>query len=91
MPTFQLTVDPDGRVTIPDTHPGEVITIQVAEMANEPERLTLATARTEDERAAVVEEITRLARQLRRELNLGDELLSQMHGDDLYDEHGLPR
>lgn len=91
MATYQLTVDPDGRVAIPDTHPGEKITVQVAGVTTEPEFLTLATARTEEERAIVVEEISRLARELRRELNLGDTLLSQTHGNELYDEHGLPR
>ncbi len=91
MATYRLTVDPDGRVTIPDTHPGQTVTVQVAEVENERAPLTLATARTDEERAIVVEEITRLAWVLRRELNLGDVLLSQTHGDELYDERGLPK
>lgn len=55
-----------------------------------PERLTLATARTDAERAAVVAEIKRLAQELRHELDAGDAPLSITHGDLLHDEHGLP-
>lgn len=55
-----------------------------------PEPMTPWTARTDDEHAAVMAEIARLAQALRRELDLEDVLLSHMHGDDLYDENGLP-
>lgn len=89
MATYQLTVDPDGRVAIPDTHPGEKITVQVTGVATEPALLTLATARTDEERAAVVAEINRLARELRAEMG-DDEQLSITHGDLLHDENGLP-
>lgn len=92
MQTFRLRVDEDGRVEIPDTQPGETVTVQVSRTSatRVPQTLTLATARTEDERAAVKAEITRLARELRHELNLGDTALSRSHGDELYDDRGLP-
>jgi len=88
-----VTVGPDGRVTIPNTHPGETITIHIASVAQAvaPTRLTLATARTDDEKTAVIAEIKRLTHELRQELDLGDEHLSRTHGELLYDENGLPK
>jgi hypothetical protein len=53
MQTCRVTVGPDGQVTIPETRPGETITIQVQHDAEPPERLTRATAWTEKGRAAV--------------------------------------
>lgn len=88
MHTIQLTVGPDGRVEIPDTRPGEIITIQIATSVELSEQLTLATARTDEERAAVVAEIKRLARELRRELP--ESWLTDDHGDLLYGDDGLP-
>lgn len=85
MQTIQLTVGPDGRVEIPDTRPGETVTIQIASSADVSETLTLATARTDEERTAVANEILRRGRELRPEGG-DDELLSITHGDLLYDE-----
>lgn len=88
-----LEVGPDGRVAIPDTRPGQIITIHVADdrSPTRSQYATLATARTDDEKAAVVTEIKRLAGELRQELGLGEERLSILHGDLLYDESLLPR
>ena len=88
MQTFRLKVDDDGRVTIPDVHPGQIVTVQIPEV---PEYLTLATARTDEERAAVIAEIRRLAREIRTEMGNPSEQLSLTHGDILYDENGLPK
>ena len=56
MQTFTLSVGPDGRVAIPDTRPGETVTIQIGQppAATAPERATFATARNGAERAAEV-------------------------------------
>lgn len=90
MQTFRLTVGPDGRVAIPDTRPGQTVTVQVGqEVAPEaPARLTLATARTDAEREVVAAEIKRLARELRAELP--EPWRSRDHGDLLYGDDGLP-
>ena len=91
MQTYRVIVGTDGRVTIPDTRPGETITVQVEHGAEPPERLTLVSARTDEERDHLIAEIQRAARELRREAGIGDdERLSQTHGDLLYDENGLP-
>lgn len=91
MQTFRLTVDPDGRVAIPDTRPGETIDIQVTPAPTRKPPLTRTTARTDAERAELAAEIRRSARELRREAGISDdERLSLTHGDMLYDENGLP-
>lgn len=91
MQTYRVTVGPDGQVTIPDTRPGDTITIQVEHGAEPPERLTLTTARTGEERDWVIAEIRRAARELRHAAGIGDdERLSITHGDLLHDENGLP-
>jgi len=89
--TLQLTVGPDGRVAVPGARPGETITVEISDASDTPERLTLATARTDEERDAVIAEIKRLARNLRQEL--GEEGVQRAinHGDWLYDEDGLPK
>ncbi len=84
MQTYTLKVDPDGRVTIPDTRPGHTVTVRI-----EPPRteiLTLGNARTDEERDQVIEEMLALAAQLREELK--DEL--PIDQNELYDEDGLP-
>lgn len=91
MQTFRLTVGPDGRVVIPDTGPGQTVTIQIAQAPapEAPERLSRATARTDAERTVVVAEIKRLARDLRAELPTP--WRSRDHGDVLYGDDGLPK
>lgn len=90
--TVHVTVEPDGRVTIPGTRPGETLAIQIERTQEAPERLTLATARTDEERDAVIADIKRIAQELRQELDIGDdERLSLTHGDLLYDGDGLPK
>lgn len=86
MQTWRLTVEPDGRVKIPDTKPGEVIVVQVSDTAPTPP-VTLMDAKTPEERAAIVERLRGLARELRAEY--GDDLPS-LHANDLYGEDGLP-
>jgi hypothetical protein len=91
MQTLKLTVEADGRVTIPGAKPGQTVTIQLSPEP-EPEgseRLTLATARTEAERAAVIARIRRLAGEIRE--GLPEPWKSADHGDLLYDENGLPK
>lgn len=91
MQTVDVTVGPDGRVVIPGTRPGQAVTIQIEQDPDTPERLTLATARTDDERDAVAARILRRAQELRAEAGVDDdEQLSLTHGDLLYDENGLP-
>ena len=88
--TLQLTVGPDGRVMIPGARPGQTVTVELEEMPETPERLTLATARTDEERDAVIEDILRSVRALRLAAGDDGEPLSTAHGDMLYDENGLP-
>lgn len=88
--TIHVTVESDGRVTIPGTRPGETLAIQVEQQPKTQERLTLATAQTEEERDAVVEEILRSVRAMRLAAGDDGEPLSLTHGDMLYDENGLP-
>jgi hypothetical protein len=78
MQTWRLTVGPDGQVRIPDTKPGEIVVVQVREAEPAP-RMTLMDAKTPEERAAIVERLRGLARELRAEY--GDDLPSR-HGDD---------
>jgi hypothetical protein len=87
MQTYRVTVGPDGQVKIPETRPGETITIQVKHDVEQTEYLTRATARTEEERAAVAAAI-RANAQVLREL-LKDDL--PISTDELYGEDGLPR
>ena len=92
MQTLRLKVDEDGHVAIPDTQPGQTVTVQVMRRPDEPPGRTLTTARTDEERAAIAAEILRAARELRAELDLDpEERLSITHGDLLYDEDGLPK
>lgn len=86
MQTWRLTVGPDGQVTIPDTKPGETIVVQVTEAEVAPSA-PLMSARTPEERAAIIERLRGLARELRAEY--GDDLPS-LHANDLYGEDGLP-
>jgi hypothetical protein len=83
MATYQLTVDPDGRVAIPDTRPGETITIQVSPQSD------LTGPIPEAERAAIKARVKRRARKIRAQLP--EPWLSADHGDLLYGEDGLPR
>ena len=76
---------PDGRVTIPNARPGQTIIVQLDESAG-PDFLTLRTARTDEERAAVVADIKRMSRRLRELLN--DDL--PVDPSELYGEDGLP-
>lgn len=91
MNTFRLTVGPDGRVAIPETRPGQTITVQIAPVTDAAQPMTLATAKTDEDREAVVRDIKQLAQELRDEL--GDEAaqLSTSHGDLLYGDDGLPK
>ena len=88
--TLQLTVGPDGRVTVPGARPGQTVTVEMTDAPEAPERLTLATARTEEERDAVIAQILRDTRAMRLWAGDDGEPLSLTHGDLLYDENGLP-
>jgi hypothetical protein len=87
MQTFQLKVGPDGRVAIPDTHPGEVVTIQVAK--DTPVTDERSGPIPEGERAAIRERVMRLAQEIREELP--EPWRSADHGDLLYGDDGLPK
>ncbi len=89
--TLLLTVGPDGRVVIPGATPGQTVTVEISDASDNPERLTIATARTKEEHAAVVTDIKRLARELRQEIGEDGVRLAINHGDWLYDDDGLPR
>ena len=89
MQTYRLVVGPDGQVRIPDSKPGEVVTVLVETApAPTPERemLTLANARTPEERDEVIAKIRENGRKLRELLK--DDLPTGT--DELYDEDGLP-
>jgi hypothetical protein len=88
---MQLTVGPDGRVEVPGAEPGQTVTVEIAEAPEKQERLTLTTARTDEERDEVIAEIRRAAQELKRAAGISDdERLSLTHGALLYDEDGLP-
>jgi hypothetical protein len=87
---MHLTVDSDGRVEVPGAEPGQTVTVEIKDTIKEPKRLTLATARTDEERDAVIEDILRSVRALRLAAGDDGEPLSTAHGDMLYDENGLP-
>lgn len=88
---MHLTVGPDGRVAVPGAEPGQTVTVEIKETPAKPGRLTLATARTDEEREQVVAEIKRLAQEIRKELSDEDVRIMLNHGDWLYDENGLPK
>lgn len=89
MQTYRLVVGPDGQVRIPDSKPGEVVTVLV-ETAPDPtperEMLTLANARTPEEQAEVMAIIKENARKLRELMKDAPPFST----DDLYGEDGLP-
>lgn len=87
MQSCRVTVGPDGQVKIPQTRPGETITIQVLSPPVGEKSLTLATATTLEEREAVLAAIRANARKLQELLK--DEPPFSI--DDLYGEDGLPR
>ncbi len=88
MQTYHLIVDPEGRVTIPNARPGQAVTVQVEPQPATivPDRLTLATATTPEERAAVIAELKRIAHDLHEELRDTPPFTVE----DLYGEDGLP-
>ncbi len=85
MQIYRLTVEPDGRVTVPNARPGQTVTVQV-EPVPEPELLTLATAKTPEEREAVIVAIEENARKL-RDLFRDAPVFT---AEDLYGDDGLP-
>ncbi len=89
--TLQLTVGPDGRVAVPGAKPGQTVTVEITEEPKAPERLTRATARTDEERDKVIAEILEAAQRLRQELSDEAIHIALNHGDWLYDENGLPK
>lgn len=82
MQTYRLTVDADGCITIPNTLPGQIVTVHV-----ESEPLTLATAKTPEERSEVITHIMENARQLQDLMKDAPPFTT----DDLYGEDGLPK
>ena len=86
MQTYRVIVGTDGRVTIPDTRPGETITVQVEHAAEPTERLVNPIP--ESERPAIAEEVRRLAAEIR--IELPEPWRSSDHGDLLYGDDGLP-
>lgn len=89
--TMHLTVDQDGRVAVPGAHPGQTVTVEIPDAPETPKRLTLATARTDEEREQVIAEIMEAAQRLRQELSDEDIQIALNHGDYLYGEDGLPK
>lgn len=89
MHTYRLVVGPDGTLRIPDAQPGQVVTIVVepapAATPNH-ELLTLATAKTPEERAEVIASIEADLQRLQRLLKSGPIFST----DDLYGQDGLP-
>jgi NAD(P)H-flavin reductase len=85
MQIYRLTVEPDGRVTVPNARPGQMVTVQV-EAVTEAEPMTLAAAKTPEEREVVIADILEMAGQLRELLKLD----LPIGTDELYGEDGLP-
>jgi hypothetical protein len=89
MQTYRLVVGPDGQVRIPDGKPGQVVTVQVEPAPTAPperEMLTLANARTPEERAEVIAIINENAEKLRELMKDAPPFAIE----DLYGEDGLP-
>jgi len=88
MQTYRLTIGPDGQVRIPNGKPGQVVTVHVESQPGPPDRehLTLATARTPEERDAVIVIMRENAWKLRELLKDAPPFTT----DDLYGEDGLP-
>ncbi|MBX3070668.1 MAG: hypothetical protein KF883_09250 [Thermomicrobiales bacterium] len=88
MQTYRLVIDTDGQIRIPNAKPGQVAIVQIADALDDRSTvpLTLATAKTPEERQLVMENIQSLASRLRERLK--DQL--PLSADELYDEHGLP-
>lgn len=88
MQTYRLTIGPDGLVRIPNGKPGQVVTVQFDEppAAADPGPLTLATAKTPEERAAVIADIMALTAELQDVWRDARPFTV----DDLYGDDGLP-
>lgn len=89
MQTWQLVIGPDGQVRIPDGKPGQVVTVVVEPAQTdtpEPEMLTLATAKTPEERATVIASIEEDLQKLQHLMRSGPIFST----DDLYGQDGFP-
>lgn len=81
MRTVRLTVDDDGRVTLPDTQPGQTVAVHVettAEVVHGPI--------PDDEWEAIRARVKRRAWKVRK--RLPEPWLSTDHGDLVYGEDG---
>lgn len=89
MHTYRLVVGPDGTLRVPDAQPGQIVTVQVEAppTAATPERemLTLATAKTPEERAEVIASIEKDLERLQALMRNGPVFTT----DDLYGQDGL--
>jgi len=88
MQTWHLAIGPDGQVRIPDGKPGQtvVVVVETPETTSEPETLTLATAKTPEERAEVIASIEEDLERLQALMRNGPIFST----DDLYGQDGLP-
>ena len=84
MQTSRLNVDEDGHVAIPDTRPGQTVTVRV-ETTPEAGHGPIP----EEEREAIKERVRQSARVIRE--RLPEPWRSSDHGDLLYGEDGLPK
>ena len=80
-----VRVDADGRVRIPDTAPGDLVTLTITEQTTTAPRRVL----TPDEIEAAVQRTLEGARKVREAAS--PEWLALDHGEWLYDENGLPK
>jgi hypothetical protein len=83
METMTLIVDPDGRVKIPGTQPGQVVTIRI-----EPAPVERPPLSPEEHERFVQEQLAE-SRRFREQAD--PEWLNLDHGEWLYGPDGLPR
>ncbi|MGC4105655.1 MAG: hypothetical protein QM753_04760 [Thermomicrobiales bacterium] len=89
MHTYRLVVGPDGTLQVPDAVPGQEVTVVVEPVppaTPDREPLTLATAKTPEERAEVIASIEEDLERLQRLMRNGPIFST----DDLYGQDGLP-
>lgn len=86
MQTITLKVDPDGRVEIPGTRAGQLVTIQVEPETSEP---AMAAQRSPEEVERIIQRLLEGGQRVRERAD--PEWLKLDHGEWLFGEDGLPR
>lgn len=88
MKTITVIVGPDGRVEIPGTRAGEIVTIQVGPPAGS---FGAADPLSAEEQTAIIELTLAAGKRVREQLSAEELAMVIRHDDWLYGPDGLPQ